>query len=365
MIVERYTMKRWESQPSFTVYKNVPIKRLYSQEPVDCEELKMLYDAHTSGAKTPTTTINHPVIRVTAFDPFNSYERFHAHLNVAMAMSMFGITDPQILDLITEKLIAEDQGVPQHDMEMYSAISSVKPLIVAQGRDKNSENVTFVPYMVDMFKPGTSILVTKTGGAFRGRGADHHCKSSIFRGIAQWMKFNLLGDEVNGETFDGSNETNSKIQVVWSSRAPYCCRPRGVVRTPKRPISDEAELVRRVRKALDNKYNITVANFGNMNTRDSVAIASRSHILVGVHGVGLVWSSFLPPHSGIVELFGGNRGSGNRHYHNIASLADLHYRSLNLRGTTTSLVWNNATVEQIARKIESINVWQEPGPSEA
>ena len=180
---------------------------------------------------------------------------------------------------------------------------------------------------------------------------------------------NLLGAEFGPRTIDDESDANT-IQVAWSSRAPYCCRPKGRKYFPARPIANEDELVRRVGQALGDGYNITVANFGSLTTRESVAIAARSRIVVGVHGAGLVWSSFLPPHSGIVEMFGGDRASNNRHYHNIASLADLHYRSLSLGGhwpngrganRPMELAWKDDTVDQIATKIRSIDFGREPG----
>ena len=96
----------------------------------------------------------------------------------------------------------------------------------------------------------------------------------------------------------------------------------------------------------------------------SVQIASTSHIIAGVHGAGLIWTSFLPRHGGVVELFGGDRGSVNRHYHNIASLADIHYRSLSIgRGSTSkTLGWDGRTVETIVQKIRSIGVVSEAEP---
>ncbi|KAL9185925.1 hypothetical protein ACHAXT_003702 [Thalassiosira profunda] len=372
MRVERYTLQRWESQPAFVVYKNVPMKGMHSKDQpsavgstvtTNCTELKRLYDEHQSGKVVATATMNHPVIRVKAFDPFNPYERFHAHLNVAMAMAMFNVTEPQIIDLVSEEHVKYDKGIPQHDMEMYSAFSSVEPMIATHGSDRDDGSVTFVPYMVDAFGSGTSILVTKTDGALRGRGTSHHCKSSIFQGITLWMKSNLLGLDFGEPTLNDKSDANRTIQVAWSSRAPYCCRPKGRTYIPSRPIANEDELVRRVGQALGDRYNITVANFGSLNTHDSVAIAARSRILVGVHGAGLVWASFLPPHSGIVEMFGGDRASNNRHYHNIASLADLHYRSLSLGGQM-ELAWKDDTVDQIAEKIRSIDFEREPGDSD-
>ena len=69
--------------------------------------------------------------------------------------------------------------------------------------------------------------------------------------------------------------------------------------------------------------------------------------------------------TGLVEMFGGDRGSSNRHYHNIASLADIHYRSLTLRsGVKKSLIWDEKSVDQIVHKIQSINFDEEPGADE-
>ena len=57
--------------------------------------------------------------------------------------------------------------------------------------------------------------------------------------------------------------------------------------------------------------------------------------------------------------------SSNRHYHNIASLADIHYRSLMLeRGKVENLSWNEESLYQIVRKIQSINLKEEPSANE-
>ena len=73
----------------------------------------------------------------------NPYERFHAHLPVAVAMALFDIADPQIIDLVTEEHVRYDKGLPQHDREMYAALSSVEPIIATHGSDRDSTNVTF------------------------------------------------------------------------------------------------------------------------------------------------------------------------------------------------------------------------------
>jgi hypothetical protein len=75
--------------------------------------------------------------------------------------------------------------------------------------------------------------------------------------------------------------------------------------------------------------------------------------MVGVHGAGLIWSAFMPVHGGLIEIFGGDRPSYNRHYHNVASLADLHYRELSLSGGN-SIGWDDGTVDKLVEMIKSI-----------
>ena len=55
-----------------------------------------------------------------------------------------------------------------------------------------------------------------------------------------------------------------------------------------------------------------------------------------------------PQNSGLVEIFVGDRGSGNRHYHNLASLSDLHYRGLSAADE------GGVSVDELAQEIRSI-----------
>ena len=194
-----------------------------------------------------------------------------------------------------------------------------------------------------------------------GRGRDHHCKSKIFQGVLRWMKFNMLGSRnSDGESFSTRDTSYKPIQVVRSSRGPYCCRPIGKIYTPARPFVEEKKLVHNIRLKLGNEYKIEIVNFGTIPPRESIRIASQNQIFVGVHGAGLVWSGFTSPHSGLLEVFGGDRGSGNRHYHNISSLADIHYQSMDVEGSAMSLTWNADTVDEIVKRIQNFNLDEEP-----
>lgn len=105
---------------------------------------------------------------------------------------------------------------------------------------------------------------------------------------------------------------------------------------PKRQIKDETALVSQVQQTLGNKYIITVVDFA-LGISDADRIASQSNAIVGVHCAGLVWSSFLND----IMVVSWKKAL----YHNIASLDDLHYRSLNMKvGSSKSLNWDSGIV---------------------
>jgi hypothetical protein len=371
--IDKYTLQTWEYHPTLHMYRNIVLNSIRSEvdtanlNSTACQELnkRSQYVALGSSSTSPRPT----VIRIRPFDVNNSYERFHAYLNVAMTMALFNISNPQLV-YITDRY----EDVPSGDLEMWQSFSTMDMIVLPpEGSevDLNDTSITTnkisIQLMIDMYSSGTSMLVTKvTGGALRGRGTDHHCKSEIFRGITRWMASNLLAVDSasRNDEIQKATDSNSTIQVVWSSRSPYCCRPKDQIYTPSRSIENEDDLVRQLQDKLGRQYNITIVDFGSKSTVESVQIASTSHIIAGVHGAGLIWTSFLPRHGGVVELFGGDRGSVNRHYHNIASLADIHYRSLSIgRGSTSkTLGWDGRTVETIFQKIRSIGVVSEAEP---
>ena len=103
MSVQRYINRQWEGgegHPTIHLYKNVWLRSFYSPvqnlapETFTCQHLKETMGEFKAVARN-TSCMNQPAIRVASFDPWNPYERFHAHLNVGMVMAMFNITNPQ------------------------------------------------------------------------------------------------------------------------------------------------------------------------------------------------------------------------------------------------------------------------------
>ncbi|CUI12344.1 Hypothetical protein, putative, partial [Bodo saltans] len=136
--------------------------------------------------------------------------------------------------------------------------------------------------------------------------------------------------------------------VVWSSRRPY--QRDFQYKSVPRQLPREGEFILALQSNLGDKYEVRNVDFGALNPDKSIEAASNADVIVGVHGAGLTWASFLPRHGGLVELFGGDRGSGNRHYHNLASLADIHYRHTSLG----SMHWKPETVKIVCDLIRSI-----------
>jgi len=148
--------------------------------------------------------IDYPIIRIRPFDFYNSYERFHAYLNVAMVMMMFendNITNPQLVFMTPDFRL-----IPEGDKDMWRTFSDREPVFGLPSEEqqqqqksetssgKNNDTTTTTKRkryrykdLIEAPNSGTSMLVVPS------RGRDHHCKSELFRGILRWMKQNQLG----------------------------------------------------------------------------------------------------------------------------------------------------------------------------
>ena len=367
--VEEYVLKSWEYEPTFVRYQNVEGYWGRDLLPLDCPRGTTLRQEHLghitqvkpswlNGHHHPTTTtrmtssssskqqqrnndnnesqiieiINQTVIQVKMFEQHNPYERFHAMLNAAMVMRMLQIDNhPQFVLLLNHE--GDTKKMTQNTMDMWKSFSSftLDPIVVdtttqpprGKGGEEEEEPIKRFRDLIHLSSSGTS-MITTTSHALRGRGKDHHCKSSLFRDIIRWMAMNY-----NIELLEHSGSTSSPTttkqsisrnvtQIVWSSRRPYCCINNKTVAV-RRSLRDEEKLLTILRSHLGPGYNLTSVDFGQLSTRESIQVVSQSDIMVGVHGAGLIWSAFLPIHGGLLEVFGGDRAKNNRHYHNVAS----------------------------------------------
>ena len=229
--------------------------------------------------------------------------------------------------------------------------------------------------------------------------------------------------ETENEMNNSKDQDDTIIQILWSSRGPYCCQNNGQLYTPDRMIRNETLLINKIEHKLNNYivdnntstnsstnsstsdasaatataaatatydnnrsyyYNITVVDFGTLSLYESIRLANKSHILVGIHGAGLIWSTFLlrkqqkqqkqqnnnkhnnnstlvPGGStiirpGLVEIFAGNRPPMNRHYHNLASLCNIQYQSTKhyWKGSNKYIRWTDNHVNEVVDSIKAI-----------
>ncbi|KAL7520963.1 hypothetical protein ACHAWX_005652 [Stephanocyclus meneghinianus] len=360
VLVEEFVLRSWEYEPTFVRYQNVDGYWGGGIGPLPCPDALLRYESlgHITHVKPPWAVgqldldyirnrndtdiirIYHTVLQIKMFEQHNSYERFHAYLNAAMVMRMFDIENPQLV-LMLEKGI-----MSPNTLEMWRSMSNLEPIVVDMTKHYSpmeGERLKLFRELIHLSSPGTSILVT-VAGSFRGRGTDHHCKSTLFRDITQWTATNF--------DVDMNKKMNNVTQLVWSSRAPYCCVDNKTLFV-KRTINNEDGLLQVLSEYLGPGYSITKIDFGTISTRKSIEIASQTDILIGVHGAGLIWAAFMPIHGGLIEIFGGDRSDNNRHYHNVASLADLHYRELSLSGMDP-IRWDNGTARELVTLIQSM-----------
>ncbi len=118
-----------------------------------------------------------------------------------------------------------------------------------------------------------------------------------------------------------------------------------------RIIPNLQQILKELQERLDNvhgsKWNIEPLRLEKFDDFHSqVEAITSASVLVGVHGAGMTYSLFLPEHAHIIEIFYGDRGSGNRQFHNIAHWLGLKYHETAYAGLENTevdvdLIWKH------------------------
>jgi hypothetical protein len=286
-------------------------------------------------------------VKVRRFDVYNIYEAFHAYFNAYLMMRVLELNQTQVQFVMCDDHLGDS---PKDAMWWNSMNRNAFPIIYSKNHGQHNVGmVDGIPYRVRIVRSGstgTSIL-SSNHPPLHGRSQDHHCKSEAFRSGVAWLRDNF-GDSVVWSHV----RPQPKTVVVWSSRRPY--QRDFHYSTVPRQLPRENEFIVALQADLGDTFEVRNVDFGALNPNRSMEEASNADVIVGVHGAGLTWAAFLPRHGGLVELFGGDRGEGNRHYHNLASLADIHYRSTGIGGMN----WGPETVHTIGNLIKSIPLHQ-------
>eukprot|EP01064_Diplonema_japonicum_P005240 TRINITY_DN13533_c0_g2_i1.p1 TRINITY_DN13533_c0_g2~~TRINITY_DN13533_c0_g2_i1.p1 ORF type:complete len:498 (+),score=43.65 TRINITY_DN13533_c0_g2_i1:56-1549(+) len=346
--VHQYIHKTLEYSPSVQLYHNAVGDNIYHGDLSTSCNKRSPFDY----SSTPLKILEHPVYRSIRFDMVNPYEAHHAYVNAYFTLRFLKI-DPATVQFVWR----DNHFKSGNDHRFWKTISKGSPHEIRYMKnDVNPQDGRILfRTLIEGQSTGTSLLVTnnfgKEGSVLRGRATDHHCKSPILVEYTEFMR-GRLGITIKTPTF-------APIKVVWSSRVPYKHADGRIVQ-PRRHISDEPKMIEYLRTSLGERYTVTPINFGDITYEEILALMAETNILAGVHGAGLIYSMYLRPHSGLVEVFGGDRGPSNRHYHNIAAYMDLHYESYNAKALTRADGLKDATFRAIKTVGEKVVAGGEP-----
>ena len=288
------------------------------------------------------------VVMVNRFDVFNIYEMFHSLINTYILLKLFSLEG----DNFTILFVDDAERTALND-DMFGVFTSD----LVYGDKKTCYK--FKKGVLKSSAEFTSILVTKHG-VLKGRGSNHHCRSALLREFVSVVKdhFGVPHDDGHYLKKEGGPS------IIWSSRGVHRRGNSVKEYKPSRMLLDEDKFLNALRKSTG--HSITSIDFGHLTAEQSIRVVSGADIMIGMHGAGLMWSAFLPRHGGLVEIFGADRGPHNRHYHNVASLSDLHYSDIrpgSLLTVARNLKWNGGKtfLRQVIESVEQVkNPEEEP-----
>lgn len=377
-VVQEYVLSRWTERPKIFRYQNVKAWSMEGPIRTKCrptntssvqpnqnvfEDSKRRI-AENENKRFDTISVDATVIRVRLFDAHNVYESFHAYVNVAMIMIMFDIRDPQLILIVN--------SVSERDTHMWRLFSTLEPIIL-NGTATEGKSLRKIRYhfrdIIEAPDSHLSMINTRSeSGGLQGRATNHECRSPILLAIIGWMKWRLNSMDNRVMSSIESHVSSQPIQIIWSSRQPYCCRDNETF-TPKRIIENETEWIKLLGNLLGDGYKIKNVDFGTLSLSESIQVVEEADIMVGMHGAGLTWSAFLPfaksgkpsnitgKQKGLVEIFAGDRNQVNRHYHNIASLVGIQYRETEYWSSSDKIIrWNEKRLNEVASQIRSIDI---------
>lgn len=118
---------------------------------------------------------------------------------------------------------------------------------------------------------------------------------------------------VNWTTFEASRDFAHHLQgfqkFVWSRLGIESSPPHQVTLIRRnrlasnRYVINEAQLARHLKRECDTRgLRFEVVDFEGMKFESQVELMSRTSVLIGIHGAGLVNSMFLPPTAAVIEL---------------------------------------------------------------
>ena len=160
---------------------------------------------------------------------------------------------------------------------------------------------------------------------YRGVGKETICSSDLLKLFSNYVKnkFKIIPKKDN-KFFENKN-------IVWISRRQY----KNISHTITRIIKNENDVIQDVQNILPNKFRMYKIYFAQLSLKKQLLISSNTHVLIGVHGVGLTHAIFMNPGSHLIEMFlPGYRA--NKHFYNIAKWMNIHYHDVDISDQVNS-----------------------------
>ena len=292
------------------------------------------------GTSPPTLAkvSNRTLYRLQRFDKHNPYEGMHAALNLYVALERLKVnTDEHELQVILTDTLGRGESW-QNDL--WESINPSAPLIYqsecpASGGMACHEATHGVRFarIIDAQFSGTSLLcAASSNDALPGRGRDTSCRLGVVSRFADWM-IHKVGRLPHTLTATVPPKSTS---FLWVAREGY-----------GRRLRDETRDV----EAFAARAGVSVQRevFDKLSLQAMLKLMQHTDVLMGVHGAGLAWQLFMRRPRAVIEIFGGDRGPENRHYHNIAMFLGHHYQEMN----QPSLKCTDSCISQVVSMMQN------------
>lgn len=275
--------------------------------------------------------IDHTVLWIHRWDLTNAYHATEEILTIFEVLLLFGVDSTNV------ELAFQDNRPPLDTMLLLPLFQRLFRNVRVV-RDNPFPDRTCFKHALFGVHAGMSHLSQNFGTS---RPSACTAFSPILRTAVDWMRVGL-----QIQTRDELPLAKTFRQVVFVRRKkPF-----------KRVIPNEAIVLADIRRALPDSWALVPIAWEDLKGGfiEQMKIATKTSILVGVHGAGLIHTLFLPQRPALIELFYGDRGTVNRHYSNIAQwLGDTHYQALNIgmgrEENVSSSVIINAVIDAIDR----------------
>lgn len=270
-----------------TIFSPCPEVRVKSEKWGKPRFTKAFWKKKTIAQKTKIIKLG---IVARRFDPFNPFEGMHIFVNFFWVRKLLGLGEGLVV-------LHDKFGNANNEFQKYMWSLFSRDLI--HMRDIDNE-LHF-----------DRLIVLPSSGVSRLNYYNNPFRTS--RVVLEFSRFVI--SHVRSERDDRMNIIISKRGVYMRNNKAY---------NPGRSLSNWNELIPNIQANIP-AANLKLVDFSSLKLRKLLTMIDNSQALVGVHGAGMVWSTFMRQRAKLFEIFGGNRGVANRHYKNIAKYVNLTY----------------------------------------